>query len=68
MCDRLGVRGAAERVLAGLLPPADGCIDIARLREVQGHHFGIGLGVACEVIAHHACDPLMILLSPALEQ
>ena len=68
MRDRLGVRGAAEGVLAGLLPPADGRIDVAGPRVVERDHFGVRLGLARELLDDHACDPLMKLLSPALEQ
>ena len=33
-----------------------------------GDYFGMCLGVTRKVIDDHACDPLMILLSPTLEQ
>jgi hypothetical protein len=66
--DRLGVRSSADGVLAGLLPSADGRIDAAGPRVVERHHFGVSFSLARKLLDDHACDPLVKLLSPALEQ
>ncbi len=67
MRDRLGVGGSAKRVLARLLPPADGRLDVSRESMVQRDDFGMGLGVARELVDDHPRDPFVILLPPALE-